>query len=87
YKILMYEIWTAHQPNVIIDISDVMQEKIKLLKIYKSQLINKDYEYIIRGLNSYRTAYLKNQNGFAESFVLLHNVSEFLYLFETLTKK
>ncbi|HPG29498.1 MAG TPA: PIG-L family deacetylase [bacterium] len=88
FKILMYEIWSPHQPNIIIDITKHIETKINLLKLYASQLINKDYVNIVKGLNSYRAAYLskpKNNSEeilYAESFVLIQTTGEFVNMYE-----
>ncbi len=84
YKILLYEIWTPHQPNIVIDITDEFDGKIKLINIYQSQLHNKNYDYTTAGLNAYRTVYLKSSKGYAESFILLHNTNDFIKLYESL---
>ncbi len=88
-KILMYEIWTPHQPNVVIEITNYIEKKIEVLKLYKSQLKNKDYINMVTGLNSYRAAYLKysendieKKTKYAESFVLIHSAEEFVNLYE-----
>lgn len=85
-KILMYEVWTPVPPNIIIDITSEIEKKIYLLNLYKSQLISKDYISSVKGLNSFRSVFLKNTGGdlirYAESFLLLESPEDFIYLFE-----
>lgn len=54
--IIMYEVWTPIQkPNRFLNISDVMQKKLDLLRLYKSQLQDGwDYDVWSKGLNQYR---------------------------------
>lgn len=54
-KIMFYEVWGAlASPNVLVDISDVVETKINMIKSYESQLERKDYLSAILGLNQYR---------------------------------
>lgn len=54
-KILFYEVWgTLTSPNVLVNISDVVEIKSEMIKCYKSQLARKDYLGAILGLNKYR---------------------------------
>jgi len=86
FKIIMYEVWTPVQPNVIVDITGIIDRKIELLKIYKSQLANKNYIHSVIGFNAYRALLLKRKPPvnllYAESFVLLHSIDEYIELFE-----
>ncbi len=69
-KILMYEVWTALAlPNVFVDIENMMEAKLELLKTYKSQNATRDYLGTIEGLNRYRG--LNPQRKYAEAFCML----------------
>lgn len=59
-SLFLYNIWSFSFPNIVVDISDVIEEKSELLSFYKSQLESKDYLHITRGLNAYYSIYLKN---------------------------
>ncbi|MBO4519819.1 MAG: PIG-L family deacetylase [Alphaproteobacteria bacterium] len=53
--IIYYEIWnTLARPTHYIDISDVVEEKKRLINLYRSQVKNIDYASRILGLNHYR---------------------------------
>lgn len=72
-KIIMYEVWTPiERVNCVVDIKDVIDEKIKVLKMYKSQIGDGwDYDRWTRSLNSYRSMQAMGlvQTEFAEAFV------------------
>ena len=55
--IVMYEVWTPIEcPNCVADIQDVIDEKINILKLYKSQIVDGwDYDRWALALNSYRS--------------------------------
>ncbi len=50
-----YEIWAPLHPNILVDISDVIDEKIDAIKAHKTQLKIVNYAEKIRGLNAYRS--------------------------------
>ena len=53
--LLEYEIWTTlRKPNVVLDISDVIDIKNKAILKHKSQVSLLDYVGMINGLNRYR---------------------------------
>lgn len=69
-KILFYEVWGAlASPNVISDITDVIEVKTQMMKAYKSQLERKDYVSAILGLNQYRG--LTKNIKYSEAFWML----------------
>lgn len=50
-----YEVWTTiREPNIKLDISDVVDKKSELIKKHQSQIKDLDYVSMILGLNSYR---------------------------------
>jgi LmbE family N-acetylglucosaminyl deacetylase len=49
-----YEVWTTLVPNLIIDISDVMEEKRNALAMFRSQLSANDWLDAAVSLNRYR---------------------------------
>jgi LmbE family N-acetylglucosaminyl deacetylase len=71
----MYEVWSALAvPNVFIDIEDVIDKKIELIEMYKSQIQTRDYVNKIRSLNSYRA--LSVQKEYVETYTRL-DVNDF----------
>lgn len=66
-QVFEYEVWTPLQnPNCIFDISDVMEQKIEALSIYKSQMECYNYVGISKGLNGYRGC--THQVAYAEAY-------------------
>ena len=54
-NILEYEVWTTiRQPNEKIDISSVVDDKKKAIKLHESQIKDLDYVGMMIGLNAYR---------------------------------
>jgi N-acetylglucosamine malate deacetylase 1 len=69
--IFLYNVWSVLFPNIVVDITSEMNEKLDILSHYKSQLSNKDYLHIVKGLNAYYSVYLKapeNKPAYAETF-------------------
>lgn len=79
--VLQYEVWGTLSPNVLLDVSDAMQEKESLMRMYVSQLDEPNRKYVERiiALNMYRG--LTHQVDYAEAFVLLQ-MAEFRRLFD-----
>lgn len=79
-KILLYEVWgTLTSPNVLVEITDVVQKKSEMIKCYKSQLERKDYLNAVLGLNRYRG--LTKNIEYSEAFWLL-DCNEVLNLYD-----
>lgn len=53
-SLFLYEVWKPIEPNVIVNITDVMESKLKALSCYASQLALHDYTDMIKSLNRYR---------------------------------
>jgi LmbE family N-acetylglucosaminyl deacetylase len=54
-KVVLYEVWnTISLPNYFLNITDVVEEKKKLINIYQSQVKNVNFADGIIGLNKYR---------------------------------
>ncbi len=70
-EILCYEVWTPLTKfNYVVDISEEMERKIYLLKLYRSQLRIIKYHEAIKGLNRYRGATTRKGN-YCEVFDIL----------------
>lgn len=70
-NIWLYNIWSVLHPNIVVDITEFIDKKIEILSEYKSQLINKNYLHIVKGINAYYSIYLKengSQEKYAEAF-------------------
>ncbi|HEY3343262.1 MAG TPA: PIG-L deacetylase family protein [Anaerolineae bacterium] len=63
-----YEIWTPLFPNLVIEISDVIETKKRALAEYKSQLADSNYMHSALGLSAYRSSALLETGGYAEAF-------------------
>ncbi len=65
-EVLAYEVWSTLWPNLAIDIGSVAQAKAALIRLYASQMGDRDYAEAILGLNRYRG--LQHRVAFAEAF-------------------
>lgn len=66
-KLYEYEVWNPlKKPNVYLDITDISDKKIQLIKIHESQIKELDYIGMIMGLNAYRGR--SHGMGFAECY-------------------
>lgn len=65
-EVLAYEVWSALTPNIAIDIGSVVEEKAELIRMYTSQMEDRDYASAFIGLNRYRG--LAHRVAFAEAF-------------------
>ena len=54
FSVYGYEIWTALVPNLIVDISDVVEKKKEAISHYKSQLAHNNWADAAISLNRYR---------------------------------
>ena len=53
-EVLAYEVWSTLWPNMAIDIGAVADEKARLIRMYASQMGDRDYAAAVLGLNRYR---------------------------------
>jgi LmbE family N-acetylglucosaminyl deacetylase len=67
-EVLGYEVWTAMDPDVVIDITAAAERKRAAIRCYTTQLAYVDYEHVIFGLNAYRSLSFQAGRGFAEAF-------------------
>jgi hypothetical protein len=63
-----YEVWTALFPNVLIDITDMMDKKIRAIEAHESQVSHLNLVSSVIGLNSYRSLGLSEDVKFCEAF-------------------
>jgi LmbE family N-acetylglucosaminyl deacetylase len=75
--VLGYEIWQMLEPNAVLDITDLLNEKLALVSKYQSQMATVDYLGIVEGLARTRAFYSPvrpNRGGGAEAYLALPNV-------------
>jgi LmbE family N-acetylglucosaminyl deacetylase len=65
-EVLAYEVWSTLWPNMAIDISAVANEKEALIRLYQSQMSDRDYASAVLGLNRFRG--MQHRVDFAEAF-------------------
>ena len=54
-KLYEYEVWSPlSKPNIFLDISELSEKKVQMIKFHKSQIKELDYVGMIMGLNAYR---------------------------------
>jgi LmbE family N-acetylglucosaminyl deacetylase len=54
-EVYAYEVWNNHNPNTLVDITNVIEDKLSAMREHKSQMDMIDYAEKIRGLNIYRS--------------------------------
>jgi len=82
FNCCFYETWTPLFPNILVDISEEMDLKIKAIEEFKTQLKQFDYVRISKGLNSYRSMLFGESSTYAEAFYIMP-INEYLSLFQT----
>ena len=82
-EIWSYQIYSSILPNVIIDITDLISKKKKLINIWKSVSMFNDLSHYILGINATNSIYLKNSKKrlYGEAFFVLP-VAEYMTLLE-----
>lgn len=70
-NIWAYEVWTALPVNIVIDITESIDKKRKLIKHYQSQLDYLNLEHNLIGLNAYRAIDGGRSGGYMEGFLEL----------------
>ena len=53
-EVLAYEVWSTLWPNMAVDIGTVADEKACLIRMYASEMGDRDYAAAVLGLNRYR---------------------------------
>ncbi len=53
-EVLAYEVWSTLWPNMAVDIGTVADEKARLIRMYVSEMGDRDYAAAVLGLNRYR---------------------------------
>ena len=65
---LGYDVWTALPPDTVIDISDVVEDKVRAARAYASQFLYRDYTEAVLGLDAYRSLFLERGATHGEAF-------------------
>jgi LmbE family N-acetylglucosaminyl deacetylase len=66
--VLGYEIWHAMVPDLILDITPVVETKRRAMLCYPSQLAYVDYLHPVLGLNAHRSLLCNRGKGFGEAY-------------------
>lgn len=67
-RLRQYEVWTPLIVNAVADIGDVVEDKQRALREFRSQLERTDLVHVTTALNQYRSIYLEARRGYAEAF-------------------
>ena len=76
-----YEVWSPLWPNVLIDITSVIEEKTQAIRCHESQVAYRPYVEATLGLNRYRG--LKAKVDYAEAYFVC-DARDFLYFADEL---
>ncbi|HEX5050379.1 MAG TPA: PIG-L deacetylase family protein [Planctomycetota bacterium] len=68
---LGYEVWNAMVPDVVVDVTSVMDQKRRAMLAHGSQIAYVTYEHCLAGLNAYRSLVHQRGRGYAEAFQLV----------------
>lgn len=72
FEIWAYQVYSTVIPNVVVDITDFIDEKIRLINLWQTQRVKRDWSHYIRGLNAFNSRFLKtNQPRYAECFFVV----------------
>jgi len=73
FQIWAYQVYTSIIPSVVVDITDVAQEKEAAIRIWESQMEKRDWVQFSLGLNAYNVRFLpyNKPGGYAETFFVL----------------
>ena len=67
-EVLGYEIWNAMVPDLVLDVTPVIDTKRRAMLCYPSQLAYVDYLHPIFGLNAHRSLLFNRGKGFGEAY-------------------
>ena len=71
-EVWAYQVYSTVLPNVLVDITDVMEEKLRLVRMHQSQMAHRDWAHYLRGLNALNSRFLKtNEPRYAEMFFVV----------------
>lgn len=70
-----YEVWHAMVPDVILDITKVIEHKRRAMRAHQSQLAYGHYDHCMLGLNAYRSLIHGRGQGYGEAFCIVQSRS------------
>lgn len=71
-EVWTYQIYSNIIPNVIVDITDVIDEKERLITFWQTQSKRRNWGHYIRGINAFNSRFLKtNEARYVESFFVV----------------
>lgn len=71
-EIFAYQVYSTVLPNVVVDITDVMEKKLRLINIWESQKVSRDWAHYVKGLNGFNCRFLKtNEPRYVETFFVV----------------
>lgn len=73
----LYEVLMALYPNILVDITNEMEQKKKAIVSYYTEVYYNDYITKVEGLNRFRTATLPKTVKYAEGFILIEKGSPY----------
>lgn len=65
---LGYEVWNAMVPDVVVDITPVVEQKRRAMLAHHSQIAYTQYDHSLLGLAAYRSLQHQQGRGYAEGF-------------------
>jgi LmbE family N-acetylglucosaminyl deacetylase len=68
---LGYEVWNALVPDVVLDVTAVIEQKLAAMRAHRSQIDYVTYDHAILGLAAYRSLVHQRGRGYAEGFVVV----------------
>ena len=86
FTCVVYELNVPILPNVVVDISEQIEIKLKALAAHKSQLDQVNYAELVKSFARWRAVSLTNSAAYAESF-FVENVHSYLNLWQRVIGK
>ncbi|MBI4135754.1 PIG-L family deacetylase [Candidatus Uhrbacteria bacterium] len=71
-EVWAYQVYSTVLPNVVVDVTEVMEDKLRLVRMHKSQMQKRDWVHYIKGLNAFNVRWLKTREPrYAETFFVV----------------
>jgi LmbE family N-acetylglucosaminyl deacetylase len=72
YEFWAFQVYSTVIPNVVVDITDVAEEKAVTVNLWSSQKESRDWAHYILGMNAFNSRFLKKPGqNYVESFLVL----------------
>lgn len=68
---LGYEIWNAMLPDCVLEVTSVMEQKLRAMRTYASQTDYVAFDHCVQGLNAYRSLVHGRGRGYWEAFCVV----------------